>query len=274
MSVCALWLCVSSQASLGRLARQTLSRGRPRPSAGAQVGTVSATTSPLLIASDCASGNWTACPKYGVNGCTGLWAVTRPKRRSPCLSTVMPAWAGPPRFCSKYLRTLGLGVPRVIDQATILPALGATNRSRLAATRTWNAVVREITSHGLVGQLGGSSAPMSPTSMILAEAAPGRTSSAATAAKRSRMDVPCMTGFNTSDRSRLLSRRRRRRSAAPAARQALLSVLLVVGDLRSLGQRAVAVADDPREMDEQVSAALIGRDEAESLVVGEPLDRP
>ena len=65
-------------------------------------------------------------------------------------------------------------MPSVIDQATILPSLGATNSLRLAATRVWNAVVREITSHGLVGQLGGNVAPMSPTSMILAEAVAGQ----------------------------------------------------------------------------------------------------
>ena len=77
-SVCALWVCVSSQASLSLLARQTLSRPRPRPSAGAQVGTVSATTSPFLIASEVVSGNWTVWPKYGVSACSGLSAVTRP----------------------------------------------------------------------------------------------------------------------------------------------------------------------------------------------------
>src|SRR5215218_6378559 len=53
-----------------------------------------------------------------------------------------------------------------------------------------------------------------------------------------------------------------------------LPILLFVRHLRSLGQRAVAVADDAREVNEQVPAALVGRDEAEALVVREPLDRP
>src|SRR4051794_13671341 len=56
--------------------------------------------------------------------------------------------------------------------------------------------------------------------------------------------------------------------------RALVALLLVVGDLRAFGERAVAVAGDAAEMDEQVPAALIGRDEAEALVVAEPLDRP
>jgi hypothetical protein len=119
----------------------------------------------------------------------------------------MPACAVPPRFSSKYLRCLRLGVPSVIDQATIRPASGAANTLRFPSARVWNAVVREITSQGLVGQLG-AGVPIWPTSMIFAEATPGRTSSAATAAKRSRMRVPCMNGLNTSNRSRLLSGRR------------------------------------------------------------------
>ena len=127
----------------------------------------------------------------------------------------MPACAGPPRFSSKYSRCLGSGVPSAIDQATILPSAGATNSLRLPSTRVWNAVVREITSHGLVGQLGTAAVATSPTSMILAEAAPGSASAAASAAKRSRVKVPCMPALNTSGRSRLLSGRRRRRSAAP-----------------------------------------------------------
>src|SRR5215207_118476 len=129
----------------------------------------------------------------------------------------MPACAAPPRFSSKYLRCFGFGVPSVIDQATILPAFGAVKRLRDAATRVWNAVVREITSHGLVGQLGGDGSASWPTSMIVAEAAPGRTSSVATVATKSLMRDPCMTGLNTSDRSRLLSGRPRCGAAAPTA---------------------------------------------------------
>src|SRR3954470_10167579 len=52
---------------------------------------------------------------------------------------------------------------------------------------------------------------------------------------------------------------------------ALVAHLLFVGDLRSFGEGAIPVADDARVVDEEVSAALIGRDEAEALVVAEPL---
>ena len=53
----------------------------------------------------------------------------------------------------------------------------------------------------------------------------------------------------------------------------LVALLLLVGDLGTLGERPIAVSRDAREMDEQVAAALVGRDEAEALVVAEPLDR-
>src|SRR3954453_18648491 len=52
---------------------------------------------------------------------------------------------------------------------------------------------------------------------------------------------------------------------------ALVPGLGVEGDLRSLGQRLEAAAVDPRVMDEEVLAALVGGDEAEALVVVEPL---
>src|SRR5215213_8876661 len=54
---------------------------------------------------------------------------------------------------------------------------------------------------------------------------------------------------------------------------ALVPVLLLVADLRALREGAVAVAADPGEVDEQVTPTLVGRDEAEALVVREPLDR-
>src|SRR5207248_3325189 len=46
----------------------------------------------------------------------------------------------------------------------------------------------------------------------------------------------------------------------------------LVGDLDPLRKRAVAVTRDAGEMDEQVTPAIVGRDEAEALVVAEPLD--
>src|SRR4051795_7498405 len=55
---------------------------------------------------------------------------------------------------------------------------------------------------------------------------------------------------------------------------ALVALLLLVGDTRSLGQRAIPVRVDAAVMDEQVAVALVRRDEAEPLVVAEPLDGP
>src|SRR6185312_1052758 len=52
---------------------------------------------------------------------------------------------------------------------------------------------------------------------------------------------------------------------------ALRTALLLVGHLRPLGKRAVTVAADAGEVDEQIAPAVIGRDEAEALVVAEPL---
>src|SRR3954468_10570945 len=79
--------------------------------------------------------------------------------------------------------------------------------------------------------------------------------------------------------------RRRLRCTAPKSRSesdlldvyglgALVARLLLVGDLGALAQRSIAVAEDAAEVDEQVAATLIGCDEAEALVVREPLDRP
>src|SRR5581483_685192 len=51
----------------------------------------------------------------------------------------------------------------------------------------------------------------------------------------------------------------------------LVAGLLVIGDLRVLLQRLEAVALDAGVVDEQVAVALIGRDEAEPLLVVEPL---
>src|SRR4051794_38819460 len=48
--------------------------------------------------------------------------------------------------------------------------------------------------------------------------------------------------------------------------------LAVERHLRALGEGRVAVADDAGVMDEQVLASLIGSDEAEALLVREPLD--
>src|SRR5579884_2792605 len=52
---------------------------------------------------------------------------------------------------------------------------------------------------------------------------------------------------------------------------ALGPLLRLVVDLRSLGERAIAVSGNASEMDEQIPAAIIRCDEAEPLVVAEPL---
>src|SRR5450759_1717569 len=51
----------------------------------------------------------------------------------------------------------------------------------------------------------------------------------------------------------------------------LVALLGVVGDLRTLLQRAITLAVDSGVMDEQVLVAIIRCDEAETLVVAEPL---
>src|SRR5215210_3568235 len=53
--------------------------------------------------------------------------------------------------------------------------------------------------------------------------------------------------------------------------RALVAGLGIEGDLRALGQRLEAVGVDAGVVDEEVLATLIGRDEAEALVVVEPL---
>src|SRR4029079_9610780 len=53
----------------------------------------------------------------------------------------------------------------------------------------------------------------------------------------------------------------------------LVAVLLLIGDLRALGEGPIAVAVDPGEVDEEVPSPFVRRDEPEPLVVREPLDR-
>src|ERR671926_1008470 len=54
--------------------------------------------------------------------------------------------------------------------------------------------------------------------------------------------------------------------------RALRAGLGVIGDLGALREGLEALARDRAVMDEQVLGALVGRDEAEALVVAEPLD--
>src|SRR3954463_16052549 len=55
--------------------------------------------------------------------------------------------------------------------------------------------------------------------------------------------------------------------------RALGALAELVLDLGTLGQRPEAVAGDRGEVDERVLASVIGRDEAEALLVAEPLHR-
>src|SRR3954452_23315481 len=52
----------------------------------------------------------------------------------------------------------------------------------------------------------------------------------------------------------------------------LVAGLGVIGDLRALGQRLEAAGVDAGVVDEEVLATVVRRDEAEALVVVEPLD--
>src|SRR5688572_28760027 len=111
--------------------------------------------------------------------------------------------------------------------------------------------------------------------MIRAEADPASASEPSTAATapattmdRERGSIPAL---NTTDRPGLLCSELQLQHVDGLG--ALVALLLFVGDLGAFDERAVAVARDAREVDEQVAAALVGRDEAESLVVAEPLDR-
>src|SRR5439155_16035484 len=52
----------------------------------------------------------------------------------------------------------------------------------------------------------------------------------------------------------------------------LVSLLLLVGDFRPLGERAVTVTGYPGVVNEEVTVSLVRGDEPEPLVVAEPLD--
>src|SRR5450759_4180400 len=71
--------------------------------------------------------------------------------------------------------------------------------------------------------------------------------------------------------SELLSAVRRSDHRYVDGLRALVALLRVVGHLRALLERAIAFAVDTCVVDEQVLVAIIGGDEAEPLVVAEPL---
>src|SRR5215210_1370714 len=89
------------------------------------------------------------------------------------------------------------------------------------------------------------------------------------------------SSFDTSGRSRAQGGTRQRRASRPRAPSQLLDVhglgalvalFLLVRDLGVLLQAPEALRVDPCVMDEEVTAALVGRDEAVTLLVVEPLD--
>src|SRR5271154_7234483 len=106
----------------------------------------------------------------------------------------MPAIEGPPSLALKNLIWVAFGLPRSIDQATIVPARGAVCGLCVLPTFTWKPVVRLTARHGLPGQLGtvsGVVAGITPTSLSVAGAPAGSTS---TSPRLTRMavDMRCM----------------------------------------------------------------------------------
>ena len=125
---------VSSHVPLPRLARHDVSAPRPTASAGAHVGTVSATTHPFLTTIDLSSGNCTVVPKNGVSFCGSPCATARERSLRRGLRIVICACASPPSFSLKKATCLAPGLPSEIVQATMRPLLGIVIRPRVAPT--------------------------------------------------------------------------------------------------------------------------------------------
>src|SRR5271166_3689467 len=99
----------------------------------------------------------------------------------------MPASATPPSFALKNLIWVGLGLPSMIVQATIVPSRGAMTRLWMLPTFTWKPVVRLTARQGVAGQLGTVAGfvvgGITPTSLRVAEEPAGRTSASVNAAR-------------------------------------------------------------------------------------------
>src|SRR5215472_11642369 len=143
-----------------------------------------------------------------------------------------------------------------------------------------------------LGQAGATSGDVvAPSSTIVAAAAAGsRPHSATTPAVANKERF--MFRFNTKPRRQLRRARTTRINCAPVygrvapsrpvprgsdlrhvnGLRSLRTGLLLIRNLHTLGQRAIAVPHDASEMNEKVASAVIGRDETEALVVAEPLD--
>src|SRR5579884_125662 len=102
----------------------------------------------------------------------------------------MPASAAPPSLVLKYLICAAEGLPRLIVQATIVPARGAASGLLWVWTLTWKPVVR-LTARQWLGQLGTVVGEITPTSEIVAAATAGRTSAPAHARRAAYVRLMC-----------------------------------------------------------------------------------
>ena len=128
---------VSSHVPLPRLARHEVSAPRPTASAGAHVGTVSATTQPFLTGIDFASGNCTVRAEEGVSFCGSPWPTARERSLRRGLRIVSCAWDSPPSLSLKKAVCFLPGLPSPIVQATMLPSLGIVIRRGSVPILAW-----------------------------------------------------------------------------------------------------------------------------------------
>ena len=116
----------------------------------------------------------------------------------------MPAVEGPPSLALKNLIWVAFGLPRLIDQATTVPARGAATGLCVVPTFTWKPVVRLTARQGLPGQLGTVSGLVvggsTPTSVSVASEPAGSTSTSAKLARTAAVDARIMWSFNTTIR--------------------------------------------------------------------------
>src|SRR5277367_510548 len=108
----------------------------------------------------------------------------------------MPAVEGPPSLALKNLICVAFGLPRSIDQATIVPARGAVCGLCTVPTFTWKPVVRLTARQGLPGQLGTVSGfvvgGITPTSVSVACEPAGSISTSARLTRTAAVDVRIM----------------------------------------------------------------------------------
>src|SRR5437764_9554365 len=225
----------------------------------------------------------------------GLWAATLKRRceRLPTgLSTVSASCVVPPYVWSRKLMSLRAVVALLFRRdkptvnATIRPAfltvVGYASPSRIVSSAV--ARVRTILQFAggiVLGQrYACSGVRVAPSSSTWAAAAAGATAATRRAAVTS--SERFIGPLNTKHRPQL----RLGRLASNGSRldgpclqladvyrlRAFRAGLFLVRHLRALRQGAIALTGDAREMDEQITPSIVRRDEAEALVVAEPLD--